>query len=131
MNQNQFKFIVFFIGIILSIFLIGCSNRANDSGAVMFHSNLSRTGEYPKGGPVKLTELFFKFKTEGPVDSSPAVSGDVVYFGSGDKYLYAVDIKTGQEKWKFKTEGEVFASPAVSGGVVYFGSLDGYLYAVK
>ncbi len=27
----------------------------------------------------------------------------MVYVGSQDGYLYAVDTKTGQEKWKFKT----------------------------
>ncbi len=54
----------------------------------------------------------------------------MVYFGSDDSYLYAVDIKTGQEKWKFKTGAVVFSSPAISDGVVYFGSYDSYLYAV-
>jgi eukaryotic-like serine/threonine-protein kinase len=55
----------------------------------------------------------------------------VVYFGSGDKHLYAVDTNTGQERWKFKTEDGISSSPAVSGGVVYFGSGDNHLYAVK
>jgi outer membrane protein assembly factor BamB len=46
-------------------------------------------------------------------------------------YLYAIHVKTGQEKWKFKTEGEVlFSSPAIAENAVYVGSLDGYLYAI-
>ena len=43
----------------------------------------------------------WKFKTAGEVSSSPFVSGGVVYFGSCDNYLYAVDSKTGKKKWKF------------------------------
>jgi outer membrane protein assembly factor BamB len=55
----------------------------------------------------------------------------MVHIGSLGGYLYAVDIKTGQEKWKFKTEDMVTSSPAISGGMVCFGSGDGHLYAVK
>ena len=55
----------------------------------------------------------------------------MVYFGSPDGYLYALDSQSGAEKWKFQTGGPVGTSPAVSEGVVYFGSEDGYLYAVK
>jgi outer membrane protein assembly factor BamB len=44
----------------------------------------------------------WKFKTEGEVWSSTVVVGGVVYFGSYDDHLYAVDIETGQEKWRFE-----------------------------
>jgi len=53
----------------------------------------------------------------------------VVYFGSNDWYLYAVDTKTGEEKWKFET-GRAVSSPALSDGMVYFGSDDKHVYAV-
>ncbi len=52
-----------------------------------------------------------------PVDSSPAVAGGVVYFGSLGNHLYAVDVKSGQEKWRFRTDGGVFSSPLVADGV--------------
>ena len=74
----------------------------------------------------------WKFKTAGEVSSSPVVSGGVVYFGCCDKHLYAVDSKTGEEKWKFNTgDGGVDSSPVVSDGVVYFGSYDFHFYAVN
>ena len=62
--------------------------------------------------------------------SSPAVAGGVVYFGSGDGHVYAVDAGTGVLKWKFKTGDVVHSSPAVSRGVVYVGSWDSYFYAL-
>jgi len=116
------------IGLIL---LSGCTKPGDHAKGAMFRANLQRTGVYNTKGVHQLTELKWKFKTEDKVFSSPAIADGVVYFGSNDGNLYAVDIKTGQEKWKFKTESWVYSSPAIADGVVYFGSADGNLYAVK
>jgi outer membrane protein assembly factor BamB len=62
--------------------------------------------------------------------SSPAVAGGVVLFGSGDGILYAVDARSGRERWRYATEGVIRSSPAVADGVVYVGSADGSLHAV-
>ncbi|MGO9232498.1 MAG: PQQ-binding-like beta-propeller repeat protein [Bryobacteraceae bacterium] len=62
--------------------------------------------------------------------SSPAVLGGIVYFGSGDGHLYALDASNGNLRWKFATAGVVHSSPALAGGLVYFGSWDSYLYAL-
>ena len=62
--------------------------------------------------------------------SSPAITGGVVYFGSGDGYLYALEAASGTLKWKFKTGNVVHASPAIADGVVYVGSWDSYFYAL-
>ncbi len=62
--------------------------------------------------------------------SSPVVVRGVVYFGSGDHHVYALDAATGEMKWKFKTGDVVHASPAYADGIVYFGSWDSYFYAV-
>ncbi|MGB8658189.1 MAG: PQQ-binding-like beta-propeller repeat protein [Candidatus Zixiibacteriota bacterium] len=96
----------------------------------MFRANQEHTGVYNTKGVHEFNGLKWEFKVESAVRSSPAIAGGVVYFGSLDHHLYAVDISTGEEKWKFKTEGEVASSPAIAGGVVCFGSYDGNLYAV-
>jgi outer membrane protein assembly factor BamB len=62
--------------------------------------------------------------------SSPVVANGVVYFGSGDGNLYALDSATGHLRWKFKTGDVVHASPALADGVLFFGSWDSYFYAV-
>ncbi len=62
--------------------------------------------------------------------SSPAVSGGLVYFGSGDGNVYALDAATGALKWKFKTGDVVHASPAIADGMVFIGSWDSYFYAL-
>ncbi len=62
--------------------------------------------------------------------SSPTIVGNVVYFGSGDQNVYALDATTGALKWTFATGDVVHASPAVVDGVVYIGSWDRNLYAL-
>jgi len=64
------------------------------------------------------------------VYSSPAVSNGVVYIGSGDLSIYALDAATGAKIWSYQTVGSVYSSPAVSNGVVYIGSGDYSIYAL-
>ncbi len=70
------------------------------------------------------------FAASGWVTSAPAVIDGVVYVGSSDNSLYALDAATGSELWSFATEGPVFAVPAVNNGVVYVASDDNHLYAL-
>ena len=102
----------------------------SEPSTAMFRGNAARTGVYPSGGPIDPPELLWKFKTGEGEGSSPAVSDGTVYVGGSDRYLYALDAQSGEEKWKFLTDYGVTSSPAVSDGVVYFGSWDGYLYAL-
>ena len=62
--------------------------------------------------------------------SSPVVVDGIVYFGSGDTNVYALDAASGQLKWKFKTGDVVHASPAIADGKLYIGSWDSYFYAL-
>jgi outer membrane protein assembly factor BamB len=48
-------------------------------------------------------ELAWDFQVSGGVTASPVVSGDLVYFGSWNATLYAVDRKTGALRWTFDT----------------------------
>jgi outer membrane protein assembly factor BamB len=97
-----------------------------------FHGDAARTGVYPTAGPVQLTGTKWTFKTDGPIIGSPAVANGVVYVGSVDGNMYAVDQETGKQKWKFKTfaSRQVTSSPAIANGLVYFGGFDGIVYAV-
>src|SRR3972149_2825755 len=72
-------------------------------------------------------KLKWRFKTDGPIYSSPVVSGKMAFWGSYDSYLYALDADSGTLIWKIKTDGPILSTPAVSDGVVYFGSKDGKL----
>ena len=56
------------------------------------------------------------------VYSSPAVVGGVVYVGSDDGNVYALNAANGAKLWNYTTGSEVYSSPAVVDGVVYIGS---------
>jgi outer membrane protein assembly factor BamB len=65
----------------------------------------------------------------GVFTSSPAVANGVVYVGSYDYNLHAINALTGQPLWSAPTQFDIDCSPAVAGGVVYVASDDGSLYA--
>jgi outer membrane protein assembly factor BamB len=59
------------------------------------------------------------------------VANGVVYVGSNDNNVYALNAETGALVWKYTTGVAVYSSPAVANGVVYIGSLDNNVYALK
>jgi eukaryotic-like serine/threonine-protein kinase len=95
----------------------------------MFRGGPGHSGVYASAAPT-LETVAWKFKTRGRVVSSPVVVGNVVYVGSTDGSMYAINRADGTQRWKFDTRGPVNSSPAFHNGVVYFGSVDGNFYAV-
>ncbi len=60
------------------------------------------------------------------IAGSAAVARGVVYFGCRDGHFYAVDARTGAQRWSHDNKmGWVIASPAIKDGVVYFPTSDG------
>ena len=81
-----------------------------------------------------LTQSFqtnWRYHTGGAVYSSPTVYNGLVFFGSDDQTVYAVNAITGKLAWSFLTGGPVRSSPAVNGTVVAIGSDDGKLYILQ
>ena len=111
----------------LSLVLLPCAaGLAQDA---MFRGGPAHEGVYASPAPT-LQSLAWKFKTQGRVLSSPAVSGDRVYVASTDGRLYAIDRTSGTERWQFASKGPIASSPAVHGDLVYVSSVDGNVYAV-
>ena len=76
--------------------------------------------------------LKWSYTTGGAVESSPAVANGVVYIGSDDGNLYALNASTGAKLWSYNS-GHLLekSSPAVANGVVYVGSSDDKIYALN
>jgi len=115
---------------IILLLLITVLTPVAAAADTMFRSNAEHTGVYNNDGIVPTNSDLWWFKTGGIIQSSPAVSNGVVYVGSNDNNIYAIDATTGIEKWRFVTGGTMHSSPAVSNGVVNIGSNDKNLYAI-
>ena len=83
----------------------------------------------PSGPPPTDDASIWRFETGGWVVNAPAVANGVVYAGSDDNFVYALDAGTGDMLWRFETGDVIRSSPTVTGGAVYVGSNDNYVYA--
>lgn len=96
-----------------------------------FHGTAMNTGMSTASGATNV--LKWSFATGNAITSSPAIGpGGVVYVGSNDSNVYAVNGSSGAVSWSFMTGGAVVSSPAVgANGLIYIGSNDGNVYALN
>lgn len=75
-------------------------------------------------------DIIWEKTTTGPVKSSPAIAGQLVYFTLLDGRVLALDCLTGKNVWEFTTGSHIFGSPTVVDGILYIGSGDSKIYAL-
>jgi outer membrane protein assembly factor BamB len=56
---------------------------------------------------------------------APTIDDDIIYIGSRDKHLYALETGAGIEQWTAYIGSGVCASPVVNEGVIFLGCVDG------
>ena len=102
-----------------------------DSPWPMFMNNPRYTGLSNYDTTKNSGELKWKFETGGRITASPVIGSDgTIYFGSADKYIYALN-SNGTEKWRFLTDGMVGSAAIVcSDGSIYIESGAGALLAL-
>jgi len=74
--------------------------------------------------------LKWKLQIPGPLTPPSAAMG-MVFVGSGNHSVYALDAKGGAVRWRYVTGGEVWVTPTYWRGRVYAGSMDGWLYCLR
>ena len=62
--------------------------------------------------------------------SSPVVAEGIIYFGTGEGQIYALDEVSGEALWTFETADTVHSSPAIAHATVYVGNMESRLYAL-
>lgn len=75
-------------------------------------------------------KVLWRFEAGDAITSTAAIADGMVYVGSDDEHLYALDLATGALRWKFKAEGFVRSSPTVTGDFVIFGDDHGVVRAL-
>ncbi|MBA2755040.1 MAG: PQQ-binding-like beta-propeller repeat protein, partial [Chloroflexia bacterium] len=73
----------------------------------------------------------FNFSASSYSLSTPAAADGIVYVGTHDGVVRALDSFTGLERWGFKAGNAIMSSPAISDGLIFVGSYDRQLYALK
>lgn len=94
-----------------------------------FHFDAGHSGLNPYEnvlGPANVggLQLDWSYQTGGPV-GLPAVANGVLYVGSEDTNLYALNASTGALLWTYATGVAFTSSPGVANGVAYVGCSNG------
>jgi serine/threonine protein kinase len=82
------------------------------------------------GGRTGPGSTAWTFTTGNEILSNPGVGNGVVYVGSKDNYLYAVNAATGKQLWKSQ-QGWVAAAPQVVNGMVCVSTVTGEFSAIR
>jgi outer membrane protein assembly factor BamB/tRNA A-37 threonylcarbamoyl transferase component Bud32 len=75
-------------------------------------------------------ELKWRYKAKLAITSSPTAADGVVYFGSLDSSLYALDEHAGWVIWRFRMGKGSISSPYISENMLFIGAADGFVYAI-
>ena len=96
----------------------------------MFMHNFGFSGISPDTSITPPLELLWKFKTGGPLHASPVIANGILYIGSTDGKLYALDAKQWDIKWVFDAGDAIRYSATVLGNRVYFSARNNKVYAL-
>lgn len=95
----------------------------------MYRGNQQRTGVYNTDGGLKYGRIEWKIKVDRTVEGSPVIYNDTAYFTTDFGHLYAIDLKSGKEKWKAELRYLRGFAPAVAYDLILVGS-ENYLIAL-
>ena len=96
----------------------------------MFRHDLRHTGYSTSKAP-KANQTLWTYTTGDAVSSSPAVADGMVFVGSLDGNVYALNETTGAQIWNYPTGDIAYSSPAVADGLVFIGSMARKVYALN
>ncbi len=71
------------------------------------------------------------FTCDDEIRGTAACDRGIVYFGSYDNHLYALNIESGKLLWKYFADGGVVSKPAIEGDSVFIGSEDHRLHVIS
>ena len=109
-----------------------CSDCQVASGPAFVGGDLycgARSGYFYRADSRNGRIVWLNRDSQGDIFTSPAITKDLVVFGSEDGGVYAVNRENGDKKWRFDT-GKLPSSPLVAGDKVILGA-DGVLQVLK
>jgi outer membrane protein assembly factor BamB len=73
-------------------------------------------------------KILWTTATGGPIYGSPALDKELIFIGSQDQNLYAINEKDGSIQWKRNLRSKIVSTPLVRNGSIFIGSGDGSFY---
>ncbi len=88
--------------------------RADGASWPTLHGDLQRSGCYPQfpGGTLKLVWCKNFWRELADLRAEAMVGGDLVFSGTDAGNLYAVEARTGRERWSFEARKEFGLRPS-------------------
>ncbi len=113
--------------LILSLIFIFFSSSISSANWQNYGGDLGHSG-YSDSSTIPL-ELKWKYHIGNSEISAPIIDEGILFAGSDDNNLYAIDALKGELKWQFPALGKVY-TPAAKNGVVFAASFDNNIYAL-
>jgi eukaryotic-like serine/threonine-protein kinase len=142
------KYMKYLSALFLCICLLPCisisplfADNTDQAAWPIYRGNHQMTGVSETVLP-DIPVLLWSYETGDAIHSSPVISGGMVFTGSDDGNLYALDQKTGKRRWSLQTDDAIEASPLYissthsktgnlhTATLLYTGTLGGVFYAV-
>ncbi|MCB9478502.1 MAG: PQQ-binding-like beta-propeller repeat protein [Deltaproteobacteria bacterium] len=74
--------------------------------------------------------VVWRYDAWGPVESTPAITADLVIFGDSEGTVYALNKKTGRARWTYSAATEILGGLATDGDRLFFGTSDNRVYCL-
>lgn len=104
------------------------SNPVLWENALLFGSSeVGLVAVYPTLGG----QLRWSLPIRGGVISELRLQGNIVYFGGGDGFFYAVNAETGRVLWRFDVRNPKISKPTLHQGHVFFTSSEDSFYCLE
>ena len=83
-----------------------------------YRADAARTGVFPGPGPVDEPVVLWRRAGTGGFSTNAIVAGGMVILGDWEGTLYALDVRTGDERWRSQLGGAITSTSADSTGVI-------------
>jgi outer membrane protein assembly factor BamB len=123
--------VIFFLTDMISKPNLGLAVKTNPGEWAMYGRDLTHSGVGSLGTAVPEGTVTKVFTSGAGMHSSPVIAGGIIYVGSRDGNMYAIEESSGKQLWSFKTGSWVDSSATVVNNTVYFGSNDGTFNALN
>lgn len=76
-------------------------------------------------------QVRWRFKAKRAITSTAVMGKDVIYTGSVDSTVYALDAKSGWVIWRFRLGKPTISTPALFENQLFIGAVDGGIYCIE